>query len=170
MRTLRKIGTRGIEAKLGLVTVVVFAFAVVVGTGQQAANAAGPPLLSNQASPSQVQVGDTMFDTATLGNGFLPIGVLTFRLYGPNDATCAGTPIFTAATVVAGNGYYESARYTPSAVGTYRWNAAYGGDLLNVAAPTLCANPAARWWCPPGRRRCGPHRRRSNPHPPTSRR
>ncbi|MEA2974073.1 MAG: hypothetical protein QOG82_2531 [Actinomycetota bacterium] len=145
MRTRRRIEARGIEGTLGLVTVVVLAFAVVAGTGQQAANAAGPPLLSNQASASQVTVSDTIFDTATLGNGRLPGGVLTFKLFGPDDATCAGKPIFTTATVVAGNGYYESARYTPSAVGTYRWMAVYGGDAQNVASsPTMCTAPAAQ--------------------------
>ena len=145
MRTLRRIGTRGIEGKLGLMTVIVVAFAVVAATGQQPAGAASTPLLSNQASASQVSVLDPIFDTATLGNGLLPTGALTFKLFGPNNATCAGTPIFTTATVVAGNGYYQSARYTPSAVGTYRWIAVYGGDLLNTAsAPTLCSDPAAQ--------------------------
>ena len=144
MRTLRRIETTGIEGKLGLVTVVMLAFAVIAGTGQQAANAAAPPALSNLASASQVSVSDSIFDTATLGNGLLPVGVITFKLFGPNDATCAGKPTFTTATVVAGNGYYESARFAPSAVGTYRWVAAYGGDVLNVAPPTLCADPAAQ--------------------------
>ena len=126
-------------------TAVVVAFAVVAAAGQQAAGAAVPPLLSNQASASQVTVSDAIFDTATLGNGVLPTGALTFKLFGPDDATCAGKPIFTTATLVVGNGYYQSARYTPTAVGTYRWIAVYGGDLLNAAsAPTLCADPAAR--------------------------
>jgi hypothetical protein len=127
------------------VTGVVVAFAVVTAAGQQAASAAGPPLLSNQASASQVSVSDAIFDTATLGNGRTPTGALTFKLFGPDDPTCAGKPLFTTATAVVGNGYYESARFTTSVVGAYRWMAVYGGDALNVASsPTLCADPAAQ--------------------------
>ena len=95
------------------------------------------PTLSTQASPS-VLLGGPVNDTATLSGGNSPTGTVTFRLYGPNDATCAGPVAFTTSATVAGNGSYTSASFTPSATGTYRWTAAYSGDAKNNAASSPC--------------------------------
>ncbi len=84
--------------------------------------------------------GTALTDQATLSGGFNPTGSITFRLYGPNDATCAGAPVFTSnAIAVSGNGTYTSAPgYTATAVGTYRWIASYSGDAANVAVAGAC--------------------------------
>ena len=47
------------------------------------------------ASPS-VQVGGQISDTATLAGGANPTGDITFTLFGPDNATCTGDPIFTS--------------------------------------------------------------------------
>jgi hypothetical protein len=63
-----------------------------------------------------------------------------FRLYGPEDPACGGTPVHHPAGVpypVAG-GAVVSAPYTPARAGTYRWVAAYSGDPNNVGATGAC--------------------------------
>jgi hypothetical protein len=111
---------------------------VVTQVGPQPAN----PTITTTASPG-VPVGAQVFDTAVLAGGNNPTGTITFNLYGPDDATCAGPPVFTSAVPVAGNGQYQSASFMPIAPGTYRWTASYSGDANNNAAgPTACNDPA----------------------------
>lgn len=95
------------------------------------------PTLSTQASPS-VLLGGPVYDTATLAGGNAPTGTVTFRLFGPNNATCAGPAAFTTTATVAGNGSYTSASFTPAATGTYRWTAQYAGDAKNNGASSPC--------------------------------
>jgi hypothetical protein len=88
-------------------------------------------------------LGSPITDTATLSPatppGPAPTGTITFTLFGPNDATCAGASAFTATVPVnAGAGAYASGPFTPTVPGTYRWVAAYSGDANNVAAATAC--------------------------------
>lgn len=84
--------------------------------------------------------GTVLTDQATLSGAFNPTGSITFRLYGPNDATCAAAPVFTSnAITVAGNGTYASAPgFTATALGTYRWIAAYSGDGNNAPVAGAC--------------------------------
>ena len=72
------------------------------------------PTLSTQASPS-VLLGGPVHDTATLAGGNAPTGTITFRLYGPDNATCAGAPSFTTTATATGNASYTSASFTPPA-------------------------------------------------------
>lgn len=95
------------------------------------------PTLSTQASAS-VLLGGPVYDTATLAGGTTPTGTITFRLFGPDNATCAGSAAFTTSATVAGNGSYTSASFTPAATGTYRWTAEYSGDGKNNAASSAC--------------------------------
>jgi hypothetical protein len=75
---------------------------------------------------------------AGLAGGADPTGSITFRLYGPDDATCSHTPVSTSARLVAGNGNYFSADFTPTAAGTYRWVVSYSGDDDNEAVRSAC--------------------------------
>ncbi|HJV08808.1 MAG TPA: right-handed parallel beta-helix repeat-containing protein, partial [Acidimicrobiales bacterium] len=84
------------------------------------------PTITTQASPS-VGLGGSVTDTATLIGGFNPTGTVTFNLYGPADATCAGVPVFTSVRPLVG-GAATSESFIPTAPGTYRWVAAYSGD------------------------------------------
>ncbi|MGH9279595.1 MAG: hypothetical protein ACRD12_16030, partial [Acidimicrobiales bacterium] len=101
---------------------------------------AATPTLTSQAS-SGVPLGGQVTDTATLANGNNPTGTITFTLYGPDDATCAGAAVFTNTKTVAGNGSVASDPFTPTAVGTYRWVAAYSGDAGNNAVTSPCNAP-----------------------------
>ena len=85
-----------------------------------------------------VPTGGLIHDTAILTGGVAPTGTITFQLFGPNDATCAATPVFTSTVPVNGNGTYISADFMPSLVGTYLWIAAYSGDMANAASTTAC--------------------------------
>jgi hypothetical protein len=87
-----------------------------------------------------VRATEPIIDIATLSDGIAPTGTLTFRLYGPNNSTCSGDPIFTSPPVtVDGNGTYNSDPFTPEHAGIYRWTVKYSGDNLNhPAGPTEC--------------------------------
>ena len=65
------------------------------------------PTLTTTASAGG-PVGTPITDKATLAGGATPTGTITFNLYGPNDPTCAGTPLTTTTTVSSGNGDYTS--------------------------------------------------------------
>jgi hypothetical protein len=95
------------------------------------------PILSTAASPG-VAFGGSVNDTASLAGGFSPTGTITFRLFGPADATCAGAPVFTDTKAVNGSGSAQSASFTPTQVGTYRWTAGYSGDSNNNSAASAC--------------------------------
>ncbi len=118
--------------------------------------------ITTTASPSpSAPLGSAIGDTATLTGGTAPTGTVTFTLYGPNDATCAGPPAFTATVPVNGTGSYPSGPFTPSAAGTYRFRATYSGDVNNQATgPTACNDPAEQVQvtaapAPPSRRLLG---------------
>jgi hypothetical protein len=102
------------------------------------------PTISTAVS-ADVVLGGSVHDTATLAGGSSPTGQITFRLYGPNDPSCSGTPAFTDTKTVSGNGPYDSASFTPTSAGTYRWTASYGGDSNNNAVAGACndANESA---------------------------
>jgi hypothetical protein len=69
-------------------------------------------------------------------------GSITFNLYGPDNATCTGAPVFTSTVNVSGNGNYNSGNFTPTAAGTYRWIASYSGDLPNTLSVSGACNDA----------------------------
>lgn len=115
--------------------------------GEDVVVVARRPVLTTSASPPAHlhagrrarAAGLSIYDSARLRFGFAPTGRITFRLYGPDDATCSGPAIFTTATVVNGNGVYASQPFTATASGTYRWVASYSGDTNNrPAGPSRC--------------------------------
>jgi hypothetical protein len=101
------------------------------------------PTLTVQASPS-VGLGEMIFNTASItGNAITPLdGTLTFKLFGPNNNTCGGAPIFTSVVPVNGDGNYISDSFTPTAPGAYNWVVVYSGDgTHNAAVTTACGGP-----------------------------
>jgi HYR domain len=107
-------------------------------------------IVSSKASPtittsatSSANTVDTISDTATLLGGNAPTGSITFNLFGPDNATCSGSPVFTSIKPVGGNGSYTSApfnSFAPLHPGTYRWVASYGGDANNNVVATACGD------------------------------
>lgn len=87
-------------------------------------------------------VGEPAGAHATLNGGHGAAGTLTFRAW--TTADCSGAPAFAGAPVaVAGDGGYDSPRFTPSAAGDYRWIASYSGDVDNAPAQTACGVPTS---------------------------
>jgi hypothetical protein len=102
----------------------------------------GNPTITTQATPSAT-AGETISDTATLLGTNAPIatvatGTINFSLFGPDNATCSGTPVFTSSKPVSGNGSYTSDAYSTASPGVYSWVAFYSGDFNNNTATTAC--------------------------------
>ncbi|HVF73344.1 MAG TPA: DUF4394 domain-containing protein [Chthoniobacterales bacterium] len=99
------------------------------------------PTLTTQASQSG-SVGEPVFITATISGSATPGGTLTFQLFGPNDNSCGGSPIFTSVVSVNGNGNYNSGSFTPTAPGEYTWSVTYSGDGdHNAPVSSGCGGP-----------------------------
>ncbi|MCI0345696.1 MAG: DUF11 domain-containing protein, partial [Chloroflexi bacterium] len=96
------------------------------------------PAITTSANQT-VLAGAEIDDSADLSGGFNPTGTITFRAYGPDDATCAGAPAFTSNPVaVSGNGTYGPVSFSPAVAGVYRWIASYSGDANNDAVSGAC--------------------------------
>ena len=112
---------------------------------------------SNDATISRA--GSASIATTASGNTSLGAGALTdsatvsglanpqagstvaFRLYGPDDASCSGTPVSTStktATVSGSTVTATSDAFTPTQAGTYRWLASYSGDANNLPRAGAC--------------------------------
>ena len=76
-------------------------------------------------------------------------GTITFSLFSPSDATCAGTPAFTQDVNVSGDGTYKTTNGStcptpgPTCVlatdeGTWRWLVVYSGDANNNGTTSAC--------------------------------
>ena len=85
-------------------------------------------------------VGTSISDTATVSGGFTPTGTVTFDLFGAGDATCAGTPVFTATDRPLSGDSAASGTFATTAVGTFHWTATYNGDANNAPVTSLCAD------------------------------
>jgi hypothetical protein len=86
-------------------------------------------------------------DTATLGPAAagapVATGSVVFDVYGPADATCSATPVFSSTDPVNAAGTSAtSASFVPSAAsggpGTYRFVASYSGDGNYPAVASAC--------------------------------
>jgi hypothetical protein len=97
------------------------------------------PALTSTATAAAT-VGGPISDTATLTGAVAPTGTMTFSLFGPTDPTCTGTPIFTTAVPVTGNGEHASGPFTTTAAGDHRWIASYGGDEANDPVTGACGD------------------------------
>jgi len=95
------------------------------------------PTLTTVASNATV-LGSPISDTATLNNGFLPTGTITFDVYGPDVTSCTPAAARSSTVSVHGNGPYTSAEFTPTKAGTYLWVAKYSGDTHNLSVTTHC--------------------------------
>jgi hypothetical protein len=96
-----------------------------------------------QISGSGFAGSSTISDAATLSGGStFPVagGTITFKVFGPDDASCGNPPVFTKTVIVNGNGTYASGPITPVAPGKYRVIAVYSGDTYDTPITTGCAD------------------------------
>ncbi len=94
------------------------------------------PTISTTPSAGGV-IGTVLNDTATLSGGSSPTGSVTFKLFPPSDATCAGTAAYTFTDATAP--YATTPGFTSDAAGTWHWTADYAGDANNNPASSGCA-------------------------------
>jgi hypothetical protein len=88
-------------------------------------------------------IGDPVSATATIGDGAIPTGQITFKAFPPGDPTCAGAAAFSSTVNVSGNGQYRSQAFAPSRVGPFRWTVEYSGDVNHIAATAGCGKAAS---------------------------
>jgi uncharacterized repeat protein (TIGR01451 family) len=102
----------------------------------------GTPTIATTASPNITLGAGSLTDTAVVSGRVSPQAgaTVTFRLFGPDDATCTGTPAFSPAPVPypVADGPVTSPPFTPTQLGTYRWIASYSGDANNAAVTGAC--------------------------------
>jgi hypothetical protein len=104
---------------------------------------ATPAISTTPTPPINVGSGQ-LADVAIVFGRVSPLAGATidFRLYGPGDTACVGTPVFQSLGVpypVAG-GPVTSAAFTPTVPGVYRWIATYSGDANNFAVSGVCSD------------------------------
>jgi hypothetical protein len=95
-----------------------------------------PLMITNSPQPASAIIGTTIADRATV-SGDNPTGTVTFNLFSNPSGT--GTPLFTDTETLV-NGAATSTAFTPPAVGTYYWVAAYSGDSNNTAVSSGAAS------------------------------
>jgi len=100
------------------------------------------PTIVTVASPDTTIGAGPLMDTVSVIGRVdpQPGATIDFALYGPDDATCAGPPLFQSVGVpypVEG-GPVSSASLWPPIVGTYRWRATYSGDANNLPVTAPC--------------------------------
>jgi hypothetical protein len=134
------------------------AAAGILLSGGPAAVAAptGVAQVQTKASPS-ISLGGSLSDSAQAvgipgvgggGLGSVPTGTLTFDLYGPSDASCTASPLYSSGPVnlVIQGGVVATAAsgsYTPTATdgsGTYHWIATYSGDSVYKPSAGSCGD------------------------------
>jgi hypothetical protein len=106
---------------------------------------AASPVLSLGAPPAATEsgialpVGDF---SASLSGGANESGVVTFRVFGPQDSppsSCADGGTTIGSATISGDGSYSPAQgFAPVASGEYWWYASYGGDLGNTSTTSAC--------------------------------
>jgi hypothetical protein len=79
-------------------------------------------------------------DDATISGALSPTGTITFSLFAPADATCAGTPAYTQTVTVNGNATYSTSNtaFVAGTLGTWRWQVTYSGDGNNNSTSSAC--------------------------------
>ncbi len=111
---------------------------------QNQASAVGTIVLTLSASATGGKIGDPVKATATIDEGAIPTGQITFKAFFPDDANCSGTAAFSSAVGASGNGSYQSAAFSPSRVGTFRWTVSYSGDANHAPAATGCGSATSK--------------------------
>jgi DNA/RNA endonuclease YhcR with UshA esterase domain len=128
-------------------------------TGTLANGSSATCTITNSDDKSNPTVGSIMswmlHDSLAL-TGFRPGGsggTVTFKLYGPDDATCTGNVINGAngsgevrpvdnGRAATAAGYNRGQAQLPSLRGTFRWVAQYSGDSYNEGTTTRCGDEA----------------------------
>jgi hypothetical protein len=97
------------------------------------------PSISTTLSESSGLKDDAVTDQATLpGSTADAGGTVTYNVYSTSD--CSGTPVFTSAVTVTNGQVPVSGAFIADPIGTYQWQATYGGDAKNRAVAAPCGS------------------------------
>ncbi|HSR94895.1 MAG TPA: hypothetical protein VLK56_08515, partial [Solirubrobacterales bacterium] len=107
------------------------------GSANQA-SAVGTITPTLAASATDATVGHPVSATASIQEGAIPTGQITFTAFSPGDTNCSGAAAFSSTVDVSGNGSYRSAVFVPTRVGTFRWTVSYSGDPNHAATTAGC--------------------------------
>jgi hypothetical protein len=111
-------------------------------TSKSTVDALNRPVVNATASPNITLGAGALSVSANVSGRDTPVAgaTLDFRLYGPDDATCATAPAFQSLAIAypAAGGAVSSAPFQPVLPGTYRWVASYSGDANNAPVTSAC--------------------------------
>lgn len=111
------------------------------------------PGVSPAASPTSAATGGRLQAFALVRGGYQPGGRVSFRLYRPDDATCAGLPAYIEEANVSAGAASTTTGFVVPSEGTWRWQAVYLGDGNNNGTTSGCdeapVSVAAKLGTPP---------------------
>ena len=96
------------------------------------------PTLFPAVTPTTAQTGARLQAFTLVQGGYKPAGRVTFRLYRPDDPTCAGLPAYIEEANVVGGSAATATGFLAPSEGTWRWQAVYAGDANNNGATSGC--------------------------------
>ncbi len=102
------------------------------------ASAVGTITATLTASATNAMVGNPVTATASIQDGAIPTGQITFQAFPPDDTNCSGAAAFSSTINVSGNGSYRSTAFVPSRVGTFLWTVSYSGDPNHAPTSAGC--------------------------------
>jgi hypothetical protein len=96
-------------------------------------------------APSSIATEQRVFpqDSATVSAaaGGTPTGSVVFSLFGPDDATCSGSAVYTETVPLTGGAAgtnNTSFSVNANTDGNYRWVVTYGGDATHDSSSSAC--------------------------------
>ncbi len=102
------------------------------------ASAVGTITATLAASATNGTVGNPVTATASIQDGAIPTGQITFKAFPSEDMNCSGAAALSSTVKASGNGSYHSAAFVPSRVGAFRWTVSYSGDQNHAPASVSC--------------------------------
>src|SRR6266581_3512309 len=97
------------------------------------------PSITTTLSASTVNIGDSMHDSATLTGATSDAGgTVTYSAYAGAN-TCTGTDLLNSTKTVSNGTVPDSDAFTPTAAGSYSFQAVYSGDANNNGASSVCS-------------------------------
>jgi uncharacterized repeat protein (TIGR01451 family) len=98
------------------------------------------PTITTTATDT-ITLGESITDAAEVSGPAgqpTPTGTVRFLAYPPDDPECVGNPLFESDAIDLVDGQATSDTFTPPAVGSYRWRAAYSGDDEYIGLTSAC--------------------------------
>ena len=97
------------------------------------------PGITTQLSATAISLGGTVHDSASLSGATNDAGgTVTYHAYAGAN-TCTGTDLLHSTVDVTNGSVPNSADFTPTASGTYSFQAVYSGDAKNNGATSVCS-------------------------------